>query len=136
MNYSFKNNCQFEGFCGKDTELKTFDNGGKIASVSLAVDDSYKGKDGEWVKQSDWINLKARNKLAELFEKYVKKGTGIKVQGKMKQRKWQGQGMRSPNQPRTSALPSAVSCWLHSRGRTTNAKLQLIIRQSARRRRS
>lgn len=77
------------GRVGKDAVVKHFDNGGVIAEFSLATDDSYKKKDGEKVEQTDWHNCKVTyGKLAEVAEKYVKKGMLLYVEGKIKTRSY------------------------------------------------
>ena len=76
------------GRVGKDPVVKNFDNGGKIAEFSLATDDSYKDKQGNKVEQTDWHNVKFNGKLAEVVEKYVKKGGLVYVSGKIKTRSY------------------------------------------------
>lgn len=78
------------GRVGKDPIVKHFDNGGKVAEFTLATDDSYKKQDGTKVEQTDWHNIKISfAKLVEVAEKYVKKGTLLYVEGKLKTRKYQ-----------------------------------------------
>lgn len=76
------------GRIGKDPVIKNFDNGGKIAEFSLATDDGYKDKQGNKVEQTDWHNVKFNGKLAEVVEKYVKKGWLVYVSGKIKTRSY------------------------------------------------
>ena len=76
------------GRVGKDPVVKNFDNGGKIAEFSIATDDSYKDKQGNKVEQTDWHNVKVNGKLADVVEKYVKKGSLLHVEGKIKNRSY------------------------------------------------
>jgi single-strand DNA-binding protein len=77
------------GRVGKDPVVKHFENGGKIAEFTLATDDSYKDKQGNKVEQTDWHNIKiAFPKLAEVAEKWVKKGSLLYVEGKIKTRSY------------------------------------------------
>ena len=77
------------GRVGKDPVVKHFDNGGAIAEFSLATDDSYKDKQGNKVEQTDWHNIKVTfPKLAEVVDKWVKKGMLIYVEGKIKNRSY------------------------------------------------
>ena len=77
------------GRVGKDPVVKHFDNGGAIAEFSLATDDSYKDKQGNKVEQTDWHNIKVTfPKLAEVVEKYVKKGGLLYLEGKIKNRSY------------------------------------------------
>ena len=77
------------GRLGKDPVIKHFDNGGAVAEFSLATDDSYKDKQGNKVEQTDWHNIKINYpRLAEVAEKYLKKGSQIFVEGKIKTRSY------------------------------------------------
>ena len=76
------------GRMGKDPVVKNFDNGGKIAEFTVATDDSYKDKQGDKVEQTDWHNVKVSGKLADVAEKYLKKGSLIHVEGKVKTRSY------------------------------------------------
>jgi single-strand DNA-binding protein len=82
------------GNIGKDPELKTFENGGKILSFSLATTESWKDpKTGERVSQTDWHNIVIRkSSLAEIGEQYLKKGMKIYVEGKIRNRNYQVNG--------------------------------------------
>ena len=84
-----KNLCFFIGNVGKQPEIKHLDNGTTIASFSLAVNQDYKDKQGNEVKQVEWINLVAFGKIAEIIEKFVKKGDPLHIESKVKTRKWE-----------------------------------------------
>lgn len=77
------------GRIGAEMKVHEFENGGKIGNLSLATDDSYKNKQGEKVEITDWHRIVIKNKLCDLFEKYVKKGDKICVVGKNKTRQYQ-----------------------------------------------
>jgi single-strand DNA-binding protein len=77
------------GRLGKDPVIKHFENGGAIAEFTLATDDSYKDKQGNKVEQTDWHNIKITfPKLAEVAEKYLKKGSLVHIEGKIKTRSY------------------------------------------------
>lgn len=77
------------GRLGKDPVVKHFDNGGAIAEFTVATDDSYKDKQGNKVEQTDWHNVKITfPKLAEVAEKYLKKGSLVHIEGKLKTRNY------------------------------------------------
>ncbi len=76
------------GNLGKDPEVKHFDNGGVVAKYSIATNESYKDKAGEWQKKTEWHDIVAWNKEAERAEKYFKKGMMVYVEGKLTHRKW------------------------------------------------
>ena len=80
------------GNLGKDIELKHFDDGGLIGNFSLATNESYTNKQGEKITNTQWHNVVARNKQAEVLSKYVKKGDQLYVDGKLQTRKWQKDG--------------------------------------------
>lgn len=77
------------GRLGKDPVIKHFSNDNAIAEFTLATDDSYKDKQGNKVEQTDWHNIKIpTRKLAEVAEKYLKKGSLLHVEGKIKTRSY------------------------------------------------
>jgi single-strand DNA-binding protein len=77
------------GHLGKDPELKTFDNGGKVCEFTLATNEVWKNKEGEKVTETTWHKCQAWNKTAELIYKFFKKGSGITVQGSKRVRTYQ-----------------------------------------------
>lgn len=74
------------GNLGKDPEIRNLESGAKVANFSLATTEFYKGKDGSRVEQTEWHNIVLWNNLAELAEKYLKKGNSIYVEGRIKNR--------------------------------------------------
>ncbi|HLT42623.1 MAG TPA: single-stranded DNA-binding protein [Sphingobacteriaceae bacterium] len=80
------------GRVGKDPEVRHLDNGKSVANLSLATSETYKNKQGEKVENTEWHNLVAWSPLAEIFEKYVKKGNQIYVEGKLTTRTWEKDG--------------------------------------------
>ena len=77
------------GRLGKDPVLKHFSNDNAIAEFSLATDDSYKNREGQKVEQTDWHNIKIpTKKQAEIAEKYLKKGSLVFIEGKIKTRSY------------------------------------------------
>ncbi len=77
------------GRLGKDPVVKHFDNGGAIAEFSLATNESYKDKEGNWKDITDWHNIKMNNKfMAERAEKNLKKGMQVWIEGKIRTREY------------------------------------------------
>jgi len=76
------------GNLGKDPEVRSIEGGAKVASFPLATNEVYKGKDGNKVEQVEWHNVVVWRGLAELAEKYLKKGSQIYLEGKIKTRSW------------------------------------------------
>ena len=83
------NLCQFIGRLGKEPTIRYTSGGKAIASFSIACSDDYKDKQGNKVEQTNWINIVAFDKLAEIIERYVNKGSQVYVSGKFTVRKWQ-----------------------------------------------
>ena len=82
------NSCSFIGRLARDPELRQT-SGGPVVNFSIACGDDYKKKTGEKVEQTNWINIVAWNRLAEICAQYLTKGSQIHVSGKMTTRKWQ-----------------------------------------------
>jgi single-strand DNA-binding protein len=82
------NQCNFIGRLGKDPEVKHMPNGNAVVNFSIACGDDYK-KDGQKVEQTNWINVVAFGKLAEIIGEYLKKGSRVFISGKLTVRKWQ-----------------------------------------------
>jgi len=76
------------GNLGRDPEIRQLESGVKVASFSLATTESYKGKDGNRVDQTEWHNIVLWRGLAEVAEKYLKKGNSVYVEGKIRTRSW------------------------------------------------
>ena len=76
------------GNLGKDPEVRSLEGGAKVASFSLATTESYKAKDGNRVEQTEWHNIVLWRGLAELAEKYLRKGSQIYLEGKIKNRSY------------------------------------------------
>jgi len=87
------NKVQIIGNLGRDPEIQTIPSGQKVASFSLACSEKYT-KDGQKVEKTEWINCKAWGKLAEIIEKYVKKGNQIYVEGKLETQTFEKDGVK------------------------------------------
>ena len=85
------NQCQFIGNLGADPEVRTFQNGGKVCNLRLAVTEKWT-KDGERKERTEWVTVAIFSEgLAGVAERYLKKGSKVFVSGKMQTRKWQDQ---------------------------------------------
>ncbi len=76
------------GNVGKDPEIRATQGGMTIASFTLATADRQKGQDGQWTDKTEWHNLVAFQRTAEIVRDYVKKGSQIFVEGKIQTRSW------------------------------------------------
>ena len=76
------------GNVGKDPEIRTTPGGMTVATFSLATADRAKDAQGNWADKTEWHNLVAFQRTAEIVRDYVKKGTQIFVEGKIQTRSW------------------------------------------------
>jgi single-strand DNA-binding protein len=76
------------GNVGKDPEIRTTAGGMNVASFTLATADRAKDAQGNWADKTEWHNLVAFQRTAEIVRDYVKKGTQIFVEGKIQTRSW------------------------------------------------
>lgn len=90
------NQCTLIGFCGKDPEVRTLDNGVKVATFSLATSTGgYKKQDGTDVPEKTmWHNIVAWRGIAELAEKYIHKGDRVTVFGTITYREYEKDGAK------------------------------------------
>ena len=76
------------GNAGKDPEVKYLESGTPVCTLPLATSETYTNKSGEKVTNTEWHNIVLWRGLAEIAQKYVKKGTQIYVEGKIRSRSW------------------------------------------------
>ncbi|MGB3947323.1 MAG: single-stranded DNA-binding protein [Bacteroidia bacterium] len=76
------------GNLGKDPEVRHLEGGAAVANFPLATSESYKDKNGQRVEQTEWHNIVVWRGLAEVAEKYLKKGMTIYIEGKLRTRSW------------------------------------------------
>jgi single-strand DNA-binding protein len=80
---NLKNKVQLIGYLGNAPEIKTTENGRKLARFSIATNETYQNTKGEKVTETTWHNLVAWEKLAETAEKFLQKGAEVAVEGKL-----------------------------------------------------
>jgi len=85
---TLKNKVQLIGNLGNAPEVKTLDGGTKLARLSLATNETYKNSKGEKVTETQWHNVIAWGKTAEIVEKYFTKGIEVMVEGKLVNRNY------------------------------------------------
>lgn len=76
------------GNVGKDPEIRHLENNLVLARFSLATSETYKNKNGEMVTNTEWHNIVAWRQLAELAERFIRKGRQLYVEGKITTRQW------------------------------------------------
>lgn len=77
------------GNVGNDPEIRHLEGGTAVANFSIATSESYKDKNGERITKTEWHNIVAWKGLAEIVEKYVKKGQQLYIEGKICSRSWE-----------------------------------------------
>ncbi|MCQ2276830.1 MAG: single-stranded DNA-binding protein [Bacteroidales bacterium] len=82
------------GRLGKDPDIRTFENGVKKASFTLATSEYRKDKDGNRIELTEWHNIVCWRNLAENAEKYLNKGKMIYLEGKLRTRSWDDNGVK------------------------------------------
>jgi single-strand DNA-binding protein len=81
------------GNLGRDPEVRTFQNGGKVCNLRIATSETWKDKQsGERKERTEWHSVAIFNEaLAGVAERYLKKGSKVYIEGKLQTRKWQDQ---------------------------------------------
>ena len=80
------------GVLGKDPETKTFANGGSLTQFSIATSETWTDKNtGERKEQTEWHNIVLQNKLGEIAQQYLRKGSKVYIEGSLNTRKWTDQ---------------------------------------------
>jgi len=87
--YALKNKVQLIGNLGNKPEIRTLDGGKKMARFSVATNETYRNAKGEKVTETQWHNLVAWGKVAEIAEKYLDKGSEVAIEGKLTNRSYQ-----------------------------------------------
>ena len=85
---TIRNKVQLIGNVGREPEIVNLESGKKLAKFSVATNESYKNGNGERITDTQWHNIVAWGKTAELVEKYVNKGKEVGVEGKLTNRSW------------------------------------------------
>lgn len=83
-----KNTVQLIGHVGQDPEVKTLEGGKKLATISIATNESYYKENGDKVEKTEWHRVTAWGKTADIIEKYVTKGKEVAIEGKLTHRSY------------------------------------------------
>jgi single-strand DNA-binding protein len=86
--YALKNKVQLIGNLGGNPDVKTMDSGKKLARFSVATNESYRNAKGEKITETQWHNLVAWGKVAEIAEKFLSKGSEVAIEGKLVNRSY------------------------------------------------
>ena len=79
------------GNVGKDPEIRHLQGGASVATITLATSERYRDRNGETREQTEWHTVIAWRQLADLAENYIRKGSQIYVEGKIRSRSWDDQ---------------------------------------------
>ncbi|MEL7271090.1 MAG: single-stranded DNA-binding protein [Bacteroidota bacterium] len=86
---ALKNRVQLLGNLGADPEMVILENGSKLAKFSVATNETYKNQEGEKVTDTQWHNIVAWGKLAEIAENFLVKGKEVMIEGKLVNRSYE-----------------------------------------------
>ena len=126
------------GNLGADPEVRHLQNGASVANFRMATSETYKDKQtGERREQTEWHNVVAWRGLAEITEKYLRKGSKVYVEGKLRTRQWQDKDgntkytteiqvdemtlLDRPSNDASSAAPAATTATRQQQPATANA---------------
>ena len=102
------------GNLGADPEIRSFQNGGKVANLRIATSETWKDKNsGQMQERTEWHRVVFFNRLAEIAGEYLKKGGKVYIEGSLRTRKWQDQ---SGNDRFTTEIVANEMQMLGSRG--------------------
>lgn len=102
------------GNLGKDPEVRYMPSGSAVANITLATTESWKDKQtGDMQERTEWHNVAFFNRLAEIVGEYLKKGSQVYVEGKLRTRKWQD---KNGNDRYTTEIVASEMQMLGSRG--------------------
>ena len=83
------NKCLFIGNLTADPEIRTMPNGDQVANFSISLNEKYKAKDGNIVENVEYVRIVLYRRLAEIAGQYLKTGSQVYIEGRLKTRKWQ-----------------------------------------------
>jgi len=86
---TLRNKVQLIGNLGNDPEIINLESGKTLAKFAIATNESYKNAQGEKVTDTQWHNIVAWGKTAEIVEKYVARGKEVAIEGKLTTRSWE-----------------------------------------------
>jgi len=86
---ALRNRVQLIGNLGQDPEMKTLESGKKVTRFTLATSEEFKNAEGQKIKETTWHNIVAWNNLADIAEKFLKKGRQVAVDGRIVYRSYE-----------------------------------------------
>ena len=114
------------GTLGCDPETRTFPNGGSLTQFSIATSESWTDKNtGERKEHTEWHRIVASNRLGEIAQQYLKKGSKVYIEGKLKTRQWTDQ---NGQERYTTEISASELQMLDSKGDSNYQQNQAKIR--------
>lgn len=101
------------GNLGADPELRYTGNGTAVCNIRLATNDAYKDANNEWVEKTEWHNVVAWSRLAEICNEYLRKGSQVYFEGSLQTRSWED---RDGNTRYTTEIKAREMMILSGRG--------------------
>lgn len=108
------------GRLGKDPEIQRFDDNVMVARFSIATSETYKDKTGNMVESTEWHNIVVWRKLGEIAEKFLKKGSQIYLEGKLRTRSWDD---KDGNKRYTTEIQADNFIMLDKKSETENSNI-------------
>src|SRR5881396_3659435 len=104
------------GRLGKDPEIKYMPSGDAVAKFSLATDEVFKDRSGEQQRRTEWHNIVAWKRLAEICGEYLTKGKQVYIEGSIRSRQWEDQNgnKRTSNE----IVATGRRCWVRRQTRS------------------
>lgn len=115
------------GNVGADPEVRYLEGGVAVANLRLATTERYKNKNGENIDQTEWHNIVLWRGLAEIVEKYVKKGMRLYIEGRIRTRSWDDQNGVKDIRPKF--MPIICKCYLPDKTVRPQEMLPDLIRR-------
>ena len=110
------------GNVGKDPEVRYSQSGTPVANFSLATTERFKDRNDEWQDRTEWHNIVAWQRLAEIVGEYVAKGSKVYVEGKLQTTSWEDR-QSGERKCRTESSPATCCCL--ARGKTAAATIKV-----------
>jgi single-strand DNA-binding protein len=88
----YENDVRLIGNLGRDPEIRVYDDGRKVASLSVATNRRWKDREGEWHEATDWVPVVVFGPLAELAEEQLGKGSYVYLRGRIRTSRWEKDG--------------------------------------------
>jgi len=89
------------GNLGKDPEFRAFENGGRVTRFPLATNESYTNKNGERANLTEWHDIEVWERQAEIADKYLRKGSKVMIEGRIRTENWTDKNTNEPRQRKT-----------------------------------